>query len=319
MPMTTPTLALAILLQLTQEEAPPPEPPAPAATEAPAPTQAQPEKAPEKRELSRITLKDGQELRGVVVRRDERVVVVELAQGERLELPARLVKSVDVEQNAKVRANGEIWFQDPNRTRYLYAPSAMMLRKGEGYFSQKELLFTSVNYGLTDFLTVQAGAVLPAWLVDGGFNFIGGFKVGGEVADRIHLAAGAQALVLPGASLGTVGILFGTATYGTPDAHLSLGLGTPFIFSNGSGSNAFARDVLVAVSGNLRLTRQVALVTENWVVPSLADNFSDRTLPMVNSLAVRMLGEKWAVDLGLIRVPQVGFPIPWLDFTYNFG
>jgi hypothetical protein len=120
--------------------------------------------------------------------------------------------------------------------------------------------------------------------------------------------------------LGTVGILFGTASYGTPDAHLSLGLGTPFIFSNGSGTNSFARDVLVAVSGNLRLTQRVALVTENWVIPSLFDNsYGQQQLPMINSLAVRMLGERWAVDLGLIRVPQVGFPIPWLDFTYNFG
>jgi hypothetical protein len=330
MPMTTPALALAALLQLTQEEAPPPEPPAPAAAEAPAPTdsaptQAQPETAPEKRELSRITLKDGQELRGVVVRQDERVVVVELGQGEQLELPARLVKSVKAEPNARVRDNGEVWFQDPNRTRYLYAPSAMMLRGGEGYFSQKELLFTSVNYGLTDFLTLQAGAVLPFWLVDGGFNFIGGLKVGGEVAPRVHLAAGAQALFLPSNLLGgasggvsAAGVVFGTATYGTPDAHLSLGVGTPFIFDD-PGSQVFPGTLLLTASGNLRLTQRLSLVSENWVVPSLADSLSDGTLPMVNSLAARIFGEKWAVDVGLIRVPQVPIPIPWLDFTYNFG
>ena len=312
--MTAPALALAALLQLTQEQAPPSEPPAPAAAEAPAPT----DKASEERMLSRITLKDGQVLRGVVVRQDERVLVVELADGERMELSVRLVKSITLEDNAKVGDNGEIWFQDPNRTRYLYAPSAMMLRKGEGYFSQKQLLFSSVNYGLTDYLTVQAGAVLPAWLTSGGFNFIGGVKVGGSVTDRLHLAAGAQVLTMPGSSwIGTAGLLFGTTTYGTPDAHLSLGVGTPVVISGGLGQELFPRDVILTVSGNVRVGQRVALITENWALPTLL--YRNGALPMANSLAARIFGEQWAVDIGVIRVAQVPIPIPWLDFSYNFG
>src|SRR5688572_11492312 len=119
---TTTSLALAALLTLAQEEAAPPEPPAPAVEEAPppaepAPTAAAPEEAPreeapapEKRELSRITLKDGQVLRGVVTRQDDQAVVVELATGGRMELPAQLVASVETEPTAQVRDNGEVWF-----------------------------------------------------------------------------------------------------------------------------------------------------------------------------------------------------------------
>lgn len=332
MPTTT-SLALSILLTLTQQEATRPEPPAPAAVEEPAPSEpvsdeAAPSSAPEeapateaapgKRELSRITLRDGQVLRGVVVHRDARAVVVELATGGRLELPANQVTSVEAEQHAQVRANGEVWFQDPNRTRYLYAPSAMMLRQGEGYFSQKELLFSSINYGLTDHITLQAGAILPAWLMDGGFNFIGGVKVGGNVTERLSLAIGAQALVFPGLGTGfpggAAGLLFGTATYGTPDAHVSLALGTPFVFS--SGEDVFTRDYIVALSGNVRLNQQLALVTENWLLPTVS---AGSYLPMLNSLALRIFGEHWAVDLGGIRAPDTSFPIPWLDFSYNFG
>src|SRR5690348_11096805 len=101
--LTTTSLALAILLSLTQEEATRPEPPAPAAAEVPAPSEPvsneavpnaeeptrvpesapapAPASTPRKRELSRITLRDGQVLHGMVVRRDARVVVVELATG----------------------------------------------------------------------------------------------------------------------------------------------------------------------------------------------------------------------------------------------
>jgi hypothetical protein len=334
--LTTTSLALSLLLTLTQEEATRPEPPAPAAVEAPAPSEpisdeAAPtpvpeealatEAAPVKRELSRITLKDGQALRGVVVHQDARTVVVELATGGRLELPANQVRSVEAEPHARVRANGEVWFQDPNRTRYLYAPSAMMLRQGEGYFSQKELFFSSINYGLTDHITVQAGAAIPAWLAEDGFNLIGGVKVGGQVTDRLSLAAGAQALVLPGMgssfSGGAAGLLFGTATYGTPDAHMSLAVGTPFVLA--SEKEVFTRHYIVALSGNVRMSQRLALVTENWLLPTLADEVANNQFPMLNSLALRIFGEHWAVDIGGIRMPGIPIPIPWLDFTYNFG
>lgn len=236
-----------------------------------------------------------------------------------MELPARQVKDIAVERNAQVRENGQLWFQDPNRTRYLYAPSGMMLRQGEGYFSQKELFFSSLSYGLTDNITVQAGAMVPLWLVPSGFNFIGGIKVGASLGDRLHLAAGAQGLFLPGlfgTSGGGAGFVFGTATYGTPDGHLSVAVGKPFLLA--SGTSAFDETFIVTLNGNLRVGQRVALVTENWLLPTMGTTYSGQ-LPMINSLAARIFGENWAVDLGLIRVADVPFPFPWLDFTYNFG
>ena len=320
---TTTSLALAALLTLSPQDATSPESPAPAEAEAPAASEtfSTQTTAPEsgKRELSRITLKDGQQLHGVVVHQDQQVVVVELPDGDRMELPARQVKDISVQRNAQVRDNGEIWFQDPNRTRYLYAPSGMMLRQGEGYFSQKELFFSSLSYGLTDNITVQAGAVLPAWLIPGAFNFIGGVKVGGSIGDRLHLAAGAQGLVVPGLGVGfggTVGFVFGTATYGTPDAHVSLGLGKPFMLTNSGGG--LDSSVITTLSGNIRVSQRVALVTENWLLIAPGASLNGQ-LPMLNSLAVRLFGESWAVDLGGIYVPGSPIPIPWLDFAYNFG
>ena len=46
-------------------------------------------------------------------------------------------------------------------TRYLYAPTAIPLEKGTGYFSQKELVMSSVAYGLTDNISVLGGTPLP--------------------------------------------------------------------------------------------------------------------------------------------------------------
>jgi hypothetical protein len=316
---TTTTLALALLLTLTQEEATPPAPPAEAAVEAPSPADSSDDEEESSKQLpmSRITLRDGQQLHGRVVHRDKKKVVVELAAGGRMELPAHLVASVKEDDTVQVRDDGQLWFQDPNRTRYLYAPSAMMLRRGEGYVSQKELFFTSAAVGLTDNITLQAGAVLPLWLVgQGGFNIIGGVKVGGSPLDRLHLAVGAQAISIPSFNLVAAGFLFGTATYGTPDVHVSLGVGSPFLIAG--TTSVIAPQAITTLSANVRVGQNLALVTENWMIPAFMSSAGGQ-LPMLNSLALRIFGKQWAVDVGGIRVPGSPIPIPWLDFAYNFG
>jgi len=40
-------------------------------------------------------------------------------------------------------------------------PRAIPLEKGTGYFSQKELVMSSVAYGLTDNISVLGGTPLP--------------------------------------------------------------------------------------------------------------------------------------------------------------
>jgi hypothetical protein len=253
MPLTTTSLALAVLLALTPQEPPRSEPPAPAEVEAPAPS--------------------------------------------------------------------EPWFPDRNRTRYLIAPGAMMLRQGEGFLSQQQLLFTSVSYGLTDNITLQAGSVLPAWLLGPlGFNGLGGVKVGGRVAEGLHLAAGAHVFFLPGVNGSKpVGLVLGTATYGTPDAHLSVSVGKPL--TPNRDDRLFNPQLLTALNGNVRVGRRLALVSENWLVPTLFGYSDDAfsKLPMVNSLALRIFEDNWAVTVGGIYAPGLPFPVPWLDYTHHFG
>ena len=114
-----------------------------------------------------------------------------------------------------------------------------------------------------------------------------------------------------------MGFVFGTATYGTPDAHLSLAVGAPFVFAE--NADAFTRPFITTLSGNLRVSQRLALITENWLVPTLNQQNAVVDFLMFNSLALRIFGERWAVDVGAIRVPYWATPIPWLDFTYNFG
>ena len=217
-----------------------------------------------------------------------------------------------MEKGVTLKGN-ELWLSDRNRTRYLYAPSAMMLKQGEGYISQKELIFTSASVGLTDNLSVLAGGVLPLWAVPGAFNVIFALKGGFSINDNVHLAAGAETLVLP--NIGGFGFVFATGTVGNPTYHASVSVGRPFLFGNNTTQSV--GDPIIVVSGNARVTQNLALVTENWLFPTAP---TPDALPfMINSLALRVLLDRWTLDVGGIRVPGSYIPVPWLDVAWSWG
>jgi hypothetical protein len=255
-----------------------------------------------------VVLKDGQTLRGRLVSQDSSGVTIE-SSGGRLQLAAASIQALAVP--GSVAAEGP-WPRDPNRTRYLYSPSGFMLRQGEGYLSQTELLITSVGFGLTDWLTLQAGTILP-WAIfqPSTMPFIVAVKAGGSPSRYVHVAAGFQTLVIPGISeLPAVGFLFGTLTLGTEDLHLGISGGPPFAFDKGTSKLGSA---VFSVSGNWRVSRSIALVSENWLVPV------DNSTKVVGSAAVRFIGERVGVDLGFIYPPGSPIPVPWLDFTWHWN
>lgn len=241
----------------------------------------------------------------------------------RPETPEVTPEAVPVERASTEHAHEQdAWSPDPNRTHYFYAPSGMMLRKGEGSISQAEGLLSEVSYGVTDYLTLQAGAVVPAWVFRA-LNAMGGIKIGGSLGEQFHVAVGAQALFVPPILNVRIPVLlsalYGTLTCGTPDLHLSLTAAVPFSTGNliYLHPGGFSGPYLFAFSGNFRVSRHVALITENWVTYSPTAVY-DSPLSMTNSAGVRLFGEHWALSLGGVRLSSNTF-LPWLDLAYNFG
>ncbi len=269
-------------------------PAATAAPAAPAPVQAL------------VVTKDGQKFRGKVVSQDAAGVTLELEGGARVTVPAASIERIEVAKPGKA----QVWSPDPNRTRYLYSQSGFMLKQGQGYISQTELLVTSVAFGVTDFLTLGLGTSIPFLFVHDGANLVGTAKLGFDASEYVHLAGGAQAIWLPGVEAGTTaGLLFGTVTVGTPDAHLGLSGGPLFVAGHEANNLG---DVVLSLSGNVRVSEGIALVSENWVLPNSEWGFA-------LSGAVRFIGERLGVDAGLVFVQGVSVPIPWIDFTFTFG
>lgn len=85
-----------------------------------------------------------------------------------------------------------------------------------------------------------------------------------------------------------------------------------------SGVNAFGVTdetgaVSVLLSGDYRVSRRIALVSENHYFPDVREG--------VYSYGVRFMGEQISVDVAFVRPgfdANVGFGIPYLDFVFNF-
>ncbi len=344
-------LGLLLTLTLAQVDAfdagvlpPPPPPPSDVERQpAPAPTTTTPGLTatstgePLLNHRVRVRLRDGQVLTGkLLLRREDGSLLLQLATGPQLTLPGETVADV-VDDSAEARHTE--WFSDPNRTRYLYGPSAMMLERNEFSFSQTELLVSGFSWGATDWLSVQIAGAVPLWFISfpTAFNLLLAVKAGGKVATNFHVAGGVQALWVPafgnttpgsggGVTIPVVGVGFLTATYGTSDLHGSVSVALPFSGYSGLATGS----PIVTASANWRLTRGFALVTENWfifgfqqVVDPLGTPRLEVTVATANGLAARIMGEHFAVDLGFLVLQASGtfvpFPVPWVNFTYNWG
>ncbi len=271
-----------------------------------------------------LTLSDGQELRGYLLARSESVVVLELLDGQRLELPARAVRAVADEPGAgsvpttpaPAATSPGGFAPDPNSSRYFYSPSAFPLGQGNGYLAQRELAITSAGVGITEFWDIEAGTIVPLLFTEAPVGLVG-TKLTARAGKQWRVGLGAQAFFVDASALGFV---FANTTYGHEDRHGTVAAGVLMDFTTGE----VAMDVLTT-SLNWRLGDKAALVTEVWwtYIPR-GEIWPGTHLFIVPAGGVRLFGPKFAVDLGLVPVitaePSLPvLPLPWISFAWNWS
>lgn len=247
-----------------------------------------------------ITLRDGSSLVGRIVAVRGDTVDFEMSVGR---VPIFVGDIRELKETAVgTMHDGEYWAANPNATRLFFAPSGQMLKKGEGYFADYELFFPGFAYGVTDNISVGGGvSLIPAGLDEQVYYFTP--KVGMSFGDQIHVSAG---LLVAGTKGGTGGIGYGAGTFGNGDASVTVGLGYGF-----AGGDIESKPVAM-LGGEKRISRRVALVTENYLLPTSEDN-------LVYSFGLRFIGEKLTTDLALFNVAGSGIiGLPYVDFVFRF-
>ncbi len=266
-----------------------------------------------------IITTDGSEIIGEIIEETDTEYQIETPAGLSVIVPKSAVfKMTEFEGFIK---EGKLYRTDPNKSMYLFAPSAFPIETGNKYCRDFCVFFPSINYGVNDIISLQAGFVwVPSLKLDQ-IPLIGSIKATVYQENKIGLAGGAMYVRIPDLSedndefntSGGGGFLFATATYGDRFNHGSLLVGWGYGHSDGDWE--LMDRPIVVLAGNFRLSNTFAIVTENWFPPDL--EFGQ--FPFM--VAGRFFGKRIAVDIGAIIILDVlseGMPIPIINFTYHF-
>ncbi|MCX6295159.1 MAG: hypothetical protein NTX97_03660 [Bacteroidetes bacterium] len=270
-----------------------------------------------------FTLTDGSILTGKIINKTDAYTAIETKGLGIVNLPESKIKSVRELDAATITEAGKIWFKNPNCTRYLFAPSGIPLKKGEGYYQNIYGACNAVNFGLNNHISIGGGLVGP----------LGAYlntKVGFDLGKYTHVAAGCVLgngfFPINGDNFG-LGLGFGVVTIGDYDNNITIGAGYGFV--NSGGDVKWQEKPLFVANGMTRLGKKYALVTENWIVNVKGDPFNrgiseDSHYETIFSYAFRYMGERSTLDAGFVNTPglfEKGWyiGIPYIGFVIRFG
>lgn len=214
------------------------------------------------------------------------------------------------ERAASTMRGGQYWPEDPNATRLFFASTGRTLAAGEGYFCDIWLLFLCLTWGVTDRITMGGGmSVVPGIDISDNIFYLTP-KIGLLATERLHVAVGAFAgwtgAVTDEAS--NFGILYAVGTYGSEDQNLSLGLGYAYWNDN------LAEQPLILAGLKLRLSRGVAFLSENYLLPGESE--------ALVSFGLRFFNERISGDVGFVRLAgagdDIGLGVPFLGLAVRF-
>lgn len=268
-----------------------------------------------------IITTDGSEIIGNIIEETDTEYKIETPAGLTVSIPkSAIFKMTEFKGLVK---GGKLFRPDPNKSMYLFAPSAFPIETGNKYCRDFCVFFPSINYGVNDIISLQAGFIWVPGISLNEIPLIGSVKATIFNKDKFGLAGGAMYLRIPDFSedndnefntSGGGGFIFATGTYGDRFNHGSLLIGWGYRHSDGDWE--LMDRPIVVLAGNFRVTNTIAIVTENWFPPDL--EFSQ--FPFM--VAGRFFGKRIAVDIGgiiiLDLIKEGGLPIPIINFTYHF-
>lgn len=249
-----------------------------------------------------VILKDGSITYGRLERQDADSVVIVGLTG-RIAFARASVRQVVAAGLPHTRADGstEYWLPDPMASRLVFSPTGRSLPKGEGYFADHWVFLGSVAYGITDDITIGGGGLLSP---ESKFWFLTP-KVRIVAHDNFNLSAGVFLAGWGSDGPGGIGYLVGTFG-GSPDGNLTVGIG------NGFAGSRSAKDQLIMIGGERRLSKRTAFISENYFTPGWAD--------ALVSYGMRFMGERLTFDLVFVSTAKgitfPGFPVIGAGFRF---
>ncbi len=263
-----------------------------------------------------ITLKDGSIITGKIISVTNSEIVIQSGTIGEVRLKKENIKTMAPIASIDEKISG-IWFANPDPSKYLLGASAIPMEKNTGYYQNTWIFINSFSYAFTNNFSLSGGFEIISLLSkgQGPYAFYFNPKVSFKVADNFY--AGGSVLyantIKTVDEFGGLGTINAFGTYGNKNNNITVALGW------GWADGQFSSKPLITISGMTRVSKRIAFVSENWIVPGAG---SDIGLYGIFSYGVRFLGEKTAIDLAFLNNKDIAkdiiIGIPWLDFVVNF-
>lgn len=258
----------------------------------------------------RIEIRNGTRLIGILLQEDDTSITLDVEGLGTITIPKSTIIRRELLPK-DYRKDGTHWFENPQSTRYFFAPNALSLEKKRGYYQNIWVLFNNVNYGVTERFSIGGGLVplflfgspvTPVWILP---------KVTIPInKERIYVGAGAMLGGIVGEDNEGLGLLYGLGTYGDRNRNVTVGVGY------GYAGDDISNTPLINISGMWRSGPRITWLTENYFL-------TGEGVAGLISVGARWTYEQFAVDFGLVR--PVGedtegvIGVPWLGVTMPFS
>jgi hypothetical protein len=224
------------------------------------------------------------------------------------------------------------YFPNPHSSRYFFAPSAIPLGKGEGYYQNAYFVSNSIQVAVSKNISVGGGVGIP-------YIYYLTPRIGFRAGDYLHLGAGMIA-ALPFSKNTGFGFwnLYGMVTAGSADNNVTLSAGMGKIKQEHYDAInqvewhewTYLKKPMFMLSGMCRLSEGFSLISENWFYyakneqtgyDEIHDEFEFKyAYDIVISAGGRIMGKKHSVDFGGMVISGDGefLPLPYIDYVFKF-
>lgn len=252
--------------------------------------------------VQQVDLVGGSRLLGRIVEISDGTVTFLTLEGIRLTFPVSQVLSVRVLDGA--RHGDDFWPRDPSDSRLFIGPTARVTGDRRGYAGVYELIFPSAAIGITDWGMVSGGmSIIPGLALSDQFFYISP-KLRFLGLRGLDAAAGVLWVTIADSEK-SAGMVYGVATVGNEVVALTAGPAFPFVSDGG-----FTDEMLGLVGAEVRVSRGVKVITENWFVPDGEGAFLTFGLRGLAGRSTIELAALVPTDSDII-VPLASFSVTW--------
>lgn len=254
-----------------------------------------------------IRTSDGNEFSGQVIAKDMDKVILETELYGTITIPVKNIKSINAVESREI-IDGVVWPDNPQSTRYFWAPNGYGIKKGEAYYQNIWILFNQASIGITDYFSLSAGMIplflfagtpTPVWIVPK-------FSIP-AIENKLNFGFGALTGAILGESEAGFGILFGDITVGSRNSNATFGVGYGF------AGGEWAQAPTINFSFFKRVSKNSYIISENYLLP-----LPNETIGII-SFGGRSIVKRAGIDYGLIlplgisefiAIPILGITLP---------